>query len=281
MGIGAVGDSADPLGPRQGEWHRRTTLRDGTPVLLRQIRPEDRHRLVEGFRRLSPASRYLRFHTEMEDFTATQLDYLTRVDHLDHEALVAVDLAHPEVPGIGVARYIRDPDAREVAEAAVTVADEYHGQGAGTLLLGALAARAREQGIRVFRNYVLAGNTAMLDVFDQLGAERELEADHLWRVDLALPDHERDLPDSAAGRAFMAAARDGFRLSSLLPPVWGRRPRPAKGEGGVSAPDGIEAELASLRGELDTWLADRERRRPAWPADDGRDDEADEADSAQ
>jgi RimJ/RimL family protein N-acetyltransferase len=268
MGSQATSDSPDPLEPRQGEWHRRATLRDGTPVLLRQIRPEDRHRLAEGFRRLSPASRYLRFHTEMEDFTGPQLDYLTRVDHLDHEALVAMDLANPDIPGIGVARYIRDPDARDVAEAAVTVADEYHGQGAGTLLLGALAARAREQGIRVFRNYVLADNTAMLDVFDQLGAERELEADHLWRVDLALPEHERDLPDSAAGRAFMAAARDGLRLSSLLPPVWGRRPRGAKDDESDAGPDGIEAELASLRGELDTWLADREHRRPSWPADD-------------
>lgn len=273
MGLEASDEPPDPLEPLRGEWHRRTTLRDATPVLLRQIRPQDRHRLAEGFRRLSPASRYLRFHSEVEDFTEAQLDYLTRVDHADHEALVAFDLARPEVPGIGVARYIRDPDARHVAEAAVTVADEYHGQGAGTLLLGALSARARRQGVRVFRNYVLADNQAMLDVFDQLGAAREREAGHLWRIDLPLPEHERDLPDSAAGRAFMAVARNGFHLTSLLPPVWGRRARRARHKGGCG-PDGVEAELASLRVELDAWLADRERRRPAWPTGAGPDAEA-------
>lgn len=254
-------EGGDPSQVRSDEWHRRTMLRDGTRVLLRPIRPEDRDRLAEGFRRLSPASRYLRFHTTMTAFTPEQLDYLTRVDHHEHEALVALDLDRPEVPGVGVARYIRDPDERRVAEAAVTVADEYHGQGAGTLLLGALSARARSNGIEVFRNYVLADNTAMLEVFDQLGAERSPEATGLWRVDLALPEHDRDLPDSAAGRAFMAAARDGFRLSSVLPPVWGHRRAPRPGAGPVALSAGIEAELASLRDELDGWLADRERRR--------------------
>ncbi len=269
MTSGSSEPSPDPLEVQRGEWHRRTRLRDGTRVLVRQIRPSDRDRLAEGFRRLSPASRYLRFHSHVADFTGPQLDYLTRVDHVDHEALVAVDLDRPEVPGIGVARYIREAYEREVAEAAVTVADEYHGQGAGTLLLGALSARAREQGVRVFRNYVLADNEAMLEVFDQLGADRELETEQLWRVDLALPEHEDDLPDSAAGRAFMAAARDGFHLSSLLPPIWGRRTRTEGRSGGSDEAQGIEAELASMRGELDTWLADRERRRASWPSPEG------------
>jgi RimJ/RimL family protein N-acetyltransferase len=274
MGLEADGDAPDALAARPGEWHRRATLRDGTTVLVRQIRHEDRDRLAEGLRRLSPASRYLRFHTPLEAFTESQLDYLTRVDHAEHEALVALDLDRPGIPGIGVARYIRDPDERDVAEAAVTVADEYHGQGAGTLLLGALAARARAHGVRVFRNYVLADNEAMLEVFDQLGAERERETERLWRVDLALPEHEDDLPESATGRAFMAAARDGFRLSSLLPPVWGRRRRQAARPGDGTVSEGPESELAPLRGELDAWLADRERRRPAWPTADDPDGEA-------
>jgi RimJ/RimL family protein N-acetyltransferase len=259
----------DSTEPDPSEWSKQTVLRDGTRVLLRQIRPDDRDRLAEGLRRLSSASRYLRFHTDIEEFTEEQLDYLTKVDHVDHEAIVALDLDRPDVPGIGVARYIRHPFEREVAEAAITVADEYHGQGAGTILLGALASRARKHGVRVFRNYVLAHNQAMLEVFDQLGAHRELETPALWRVDLALPDHESDLPDSAAGRAFMEAARNGFRLSSLFPPVWSRRRRAGDRDepaGGYS--DGIEAELTSLRGELDQWLSDRERRALGWPSTD-------------
>ncbi len=253
----------DPLEVQRGEWHRRTELRDGTRVLIRQIRPADRDRLTEGLRRLSPDSRYLRFHAEIDELTEEQLDYLTHVDHRDHEALVALDLEDPEVPGVGVARYIREPHEPEVAEAAITVADEYHGRGAGTLLLGALSVRARDNDVRVFRNYVLSENQAMLDVFDNLGATRQPEAPGLWRVDLELPESEDDLPDSPVGRAFMTVARGGFRLSSLLPPVWERR-RDADDATGPGRP-GIKREIASLDDDLGAWLADREHRRDAWP----------------
>jgi GNAT superfamily N-acetyltransferase len=260
----------DPTTPQPGEWSRRTELRDGAPVLLRQIRPEDRNRLAEGMRQLSPASRYLRFHEVLESLSEEQLDYLTDVDHVDHEAIVAIDVSKPEVPGIGVARYIREPNEPTVAEAAVTVADVYQATGAGTQLLGALAARARDNGIEVFRNYVLDGNTQMLEVFDHLGAERQLETDGLWRVDLAVPEQEAQLPDSPAGRAFVEIARGQRRLASLFPPVWSRFKRArrdatpdASSDSPDTEPDAItasEAEFDTLREELDDWLRDRDDR---------------------
>lgn len=259
-------DLDDPFAVVPGGWHRRTTLRDGTPVLLRQIRPEDRERLAEGLRRLSPASRYLRFHADIGYLTDRQLDYLADVDHVEHEAVVALDLDAREVPGVGVARYIRDPYEPQVAEAAVTVADEYHGRGAGTLLLGALSARARGHGIEVFRNYVLTTNQAMLDIFDGLGGTRERENDRLWRVDLALPERERDLPDSPAGRAFLAAAREGHRLTSLFPPIWPRRAAPRSVA--RTTVEAIDEELQDLREELGPWLLARERRQVGWPVSD-------------
>jgi RimJ/RimL family protein N-acetyltransferase len=246
-----------------GGWQRHTTLRDGTAILLRQIRPQDRDRLAAGLRELSPTSRYLRFHEDLVAFTPDQLAYLTEVDHLDHEAIVAVDLDRPGRPGIGVARFIRDPFEREVAEATVTVADRYQGQGAGTLLLGALAVRGREEGVAVFRHYVLARNAAMLEVFDHLGASRELEAGGLWRVDLPLPARASDLPDSPAGRAFMAAAKARFRLADLVRPVVRLL---AVGSGtsqptGPGDPDGPDED----GDDLERWLADREDRTIHWP----------------
>lgn len=207
----------------------RTTLRDGTRVLLRPIEPGDRERLTEGLRRLSPRSRYLRFHTSVDHLSETHIRYLTEVDGRDHVAWIALDEDHPEIPGIGVARYVRLSDEPEVAEAAVTVADEYQGRGAGTLLLGLLAGSARTNGIEVFRNYVLTENTPMLEVFDRLGAERELEAPGLYRVDLRLPTGDETVPESPAGRAFLAAARG-------------------------------EVAMGDAQRELDAWLRDREQR---------------------
>jgi RimJ/RimL family protein N-acetyltransferase len=261
----------------RGRWQRRATLRDGTAVLLRQIRPQDRDELAAGLRALSPESRFLRFHEDLVEFTPEQLAYLTEVDHVDHEAIVAIDLDRPEDPGIGVARFIRDPFEREIAEAAVTVADRYHGQGAGTLLLGALAARAREENIGGFRHYVLARNEAMLEVFDHLGATRELEADGLWRVDLALPTRASDLPDSPAGRAFMVVAKERFRLVSLL--------RPALRLLALGPETSRSARLRTREGpdeggdDLTRWLADREQRAVNWPVGAGTTDARPEGDS--
>ena len=259
-------EQLDPLTVAPGEWGRRTILRDGTRALLRQIRPADRDRLAEGLRLLSPTSRFLRFHADIDELTDRELDYLSQVDHVDHEAIVAFDLDHPEVPGIGVARYIRDPYELHVAEAAVTVADEYQHRGVGTLLLGALAAQARAHGVQVFRNYVLEQNQPMLELLDQLGAPRELEAAGLWRVDLALPERDGDLRDSLAGKAFMAAAKNAFRLTSLFPPMWCHIPFRAMGRGSDEV--SIEEELTALRDQLDQWLARREQRSPGWPTAD-------------
>ena len=262
---GAPADGRDepaPDHPLPDEWHRTATLRDGREVLLRSIRASDRRRLAEGIRRLSPASRYLRFHAPVEQLSGTQLDYLTDVDHDDHEAIVALDLTAMDEPGIGVARYVREPYEPTVAEAAITVADAYHGLGAGTLLLGALASRAREAGIEVFRNYVLDGNHAMLEVFDHLGAHREREADGLWRVDLKVPEDDDDVQSSEAGRAFLEAARSDRVLASVLPPIWSRWRSRLRGEEEDDRDlDALIAqELEQSQRELDEWLAHRDGR---------------------
>jgi RimJ/RimL family protein N-acetyltransferase len=254
----------DPATVLPRQWSRRTSLRDGTTTLLRQIRPEDRTRLSDGFDRLSPASRLQRFHGHVHELSDRQLDYLTDVDHVDHEAVVAIDVDHPQRPGIGVARYVRDPFERDVAEATVVVADAHHGQGAGTLLLGALAARARAQGITRFRSYVLRHNTPMLALFDQLGGTREPESEDAWRVELSLPSRTRDLPDTPAARAFLAATRRSgprglLRLTRRL------RATPIGAANGLEP--GIQAELTPLADGIEDWLAHRDDRAVRWPAD--------------
>jgi ribosomal protein S18 acetylase RimI-like enzyme len=181
-------------------------LRDGSVALIRPIEPQDKWRLQEGLRRLSPQSRYLRFHAAVDKLTHAQLRYLTEVDYRDHMAWVALDPDHPERPGMAVGRYVRLRDEPEVAEAAITVADEYQGRGLGTILLGMLARTGTENGIKVFRNYVLADNAAMLELLDQLGARRTPEGGGVFRVDVPIPENPDDLPDTPGGRVFKAAA---------------------------------------------------------------------------
>jgi RimJ/RimL family protein N-acetyltransferase len=141
----------------------------GVPrVRLRSIRPDDEALLREGFARLSPASRYARFHTSMRELSSGLLHQLTHVDGIDHCALVAVDAAGQ---GMAVARFVRLPEDRESAELAVTVGDALQGRGLAPLLLQPLADAAEERGIRWFIGYVLTDNLKARKLMNKLDAE--------------------------------------------------------------------------------------------------------------
>lgn len=185
----------------------RVGLRDGTPALIRPIQPGDKWRLREGLQLLSARSRFLRFHTPVQRLSEVQLRYLTEVDHVDHEALVALDPGALDQPGLGVGRYIRLAGAPQVAEAAITVADPFQGRGLGTILLDLLARAAIEHGVRTLRSYVLASNEGMLALFTELGATRSYEGDGAYVVDVPLPGDPDQLADTAAARILRASAR--------------------------------------------------------------------------
>jgi nucleotide-binding universal stress UspA family protein/GNAT superfamily N-acetyltransferase len=164
---------------------RPLTLRDGTRLIVRPIAPEDREQLREGFERLSPESRYRRFFSPVPRLSERHLDYLTDVDHHDHEALVAVEASSGR--GVGVARYVRTDE--QEAEPAMAVADDWQGRGVGGHLLMALADRAREEGIVRFRAPVLASNQDALTVLGRLGPTQatRVGSEVDLRIDLAPP----------------------------------------------------------------------------------------------
>jgi RimJ/RimL family protein N-acetyltransferase len=182
---------------------RREVIRDGSEVDIRPIEPSDDAELVEAFEGLSDESRYERFLAPTRHLSPAMVRYLTAVDHHDHEALVAVD---PETGhAIGVARFVRLKDPH-VAEAAVTVVDDWQGRGLGTTLLHCLAERARQEDIRRFSALVLARNDDMIDILRRLGPTRVVDREQ-GAVEL-----EVELPRAGAGEALrellrMAAAR--------------------------------------------------------------------------
>lgn len=182
-----------------------TTLRDGGRAHVRPLAPRDRARLLQGFDRLSPAARYLRFGEHLDRLTDEQVDYLMAVDGTDHVAWVAEDPDDPDDPGLGIARFIREPFEHHAAEAAVTVAEGQRGRGIGTLLLRVLATAALEVGVTEFRNYVLGANDAMLRVLSELGGRVHSEG-RVLRVDLSLVGGQLDTTGGAA-QLLRAAAR--------------------------------------------------------------------------
>jgi GNAT superfamily N-acetyltransferase len=145
-------------------------LGDGTRIRLRPILAEDKQRLTDSMKRMSPESRYLRFLHMIDRLSDAELRYLTEIDYWDHFAWVALSLDEPDEPLIGVARYIRDPTEAALAEAAVAVIDDYQSRGLGIILLTRLAATAKRNGVRSFTAYVSPMNRRILDMVPALEA---------------------------------------------------------------------------------------------------------------
>ena len=76
--------------PRPAAEGTPTVLRDGSTVLIRQVRGTDAPLLADGFARLSARSRQMRFLGPKKMLSAAELRYLTEVDHHDHEAIGAL-----------------------------------------------------------------------------------------------------------------------------------------------------------------------------------------------
>lgn len=184
--------------PPPGGWPRAATLRDGSTVHLRPIRPQDAAELSALHERLSPETAYQRFFTIMARLPPNWARILARVDYDRRMALAAEG---PDGRLVAVARYAWDEGAGE-AEIAIVVQDAWQGKGLGTRLLLELFAFGAERGIRRFRAHVLGENRRMLDLLARLGRVVEHQAAR-GVVSLVLEPHARP----SAGGARHSASR--------------------------------------------------------------------------
>lgn len=197
------------------DYRAETALPDGTPAVIRAIRPEDRTTLQEGFKHLSERTIYHRFLGAKRDLTDAELRYFTELDFLNHIGLV-VELPSPGGPQpIAVGRAVRIRRAGPVpstappsdsvapavdrpgpsnppsppgrAEVAFVVLDRYQGHGIGTLLLEHLVGIARQLGYSAFEAEVLPSNRQMLEVFANSGLpQKQRIVDGLVHVEMEL-----------------------------------------------------------------------------------------------
>jgi RimJ/RimL family protein N-acetyltransferase len=119
-------------------------LADGTRVRFRPIGPDDRRRLAGLFDRLGSESRRRRFLAVKPELTPRELAFFVDIDHVEHEAIAAVDERDDAM--LGVARYVRVVDRARIADVAVEVGDANQRMGIGTALVLRLVDRARANG---------------------------------------------------------------------------------------------------------------------------------------
>ncbi len=149
------------------DYCKNEVLDDGSPVVVRVIRPEDKPALRAAFSRLSTESVYSRFFRAKHSLSSTELEYFTKVDFEHHVAIgVALLQDEQELP-IGIGRYVVSHSDPQTAEIAFTVDDDYQGIGVGSLLLKHLYHIAKHKGIETFYATVLTTNARMLHCFSR------------------------------------------------------------------------------------------------------------------
>ena len=165
-------------------------LRNGTPVTIRALRPDDRERLIAAFKELDPSTVYTRFFTFVKEIPAASLQLVDEVDFDHVGALVATIGSGADEVVIGGASYVCAPpsDEGKSAEVAFTVEEDYQGQGLASRLLALLVPMARRHGVTRFEADVLSGNAPMLAVFQRSGlpTQRRSEGGGVVHLTMAL-----------------------------------------------------------------------------------------------
>ena len=154
-----MAEAADYSAPEQ--------LRDGRPIKIRALRPDDRADMLAAIGRTSMQSLQRRFFVPKKGFSEREMAFFLDIDFESHVALVAQmdEDGRPAIVGGG--RYIVVQPGQ--AEIAFVVVDAYQGQGVGTILMRHLAVLARDAGLKELIAEVLPENSAMLKLFKKFG----------------------------------------------------------------------------------------------------------------
>lgn len=154
-------------------------LRDGAPVTIRPIRPEDEPLMIEFHRTLSEESVHFRYFGMLKLEQRVAHQRLRRICFLDPDREIALVVEHrrrgaSEILGVGRLSKLHGLDE---AEFAIVIGDKWHGHGLGTRLLELLVQIGREEKLSRIVGHILPDNTAMQRVARKVGFELHLDRD--------------------------------------------------------------------------------------------------------
>ncbi|KPJ74740.1 MAG: 4-hydroxybutyrate CoA-transferase [Planctomycetes bacterium DG_20] len=158
------------------ELERYETLRDGTQIFFRPVKPTDEPALADMLYSLSSESVRSRYFTGTARFPHKDVQRLANIDYQSDLAIVGVVPGPGDEEVVAIAQYFLDPKTQE-AEVAFVVHDEWQQKGMATFLLDYLVQIARRRGVRRFFAKVLPTNKAMLAVFHNSGLKIRTEFD--------------------------------------------------------------------------------------------------------
>ena len=159
------GQTRFAIRPYPSQWEGQLKLRNGDPVTVRPLRPEDEPAIARFLAGVSSEDLRLRFFHAVKDFSHRFTARLTQLDYARSMAFVALN-KQGEITG--VARLHSD-SRYERAEYAILIASDLKGKGLGWALMQLLIDYARAEGLKYLSGQVLHENTTMLMMCRELG----------------------------------------------------------------------------------------------------------------
>jgi acetyltransferase len=174
------------ISPYPNQYESDLLLRDGTPVLLRPIKPEDEPLVYRLLQSCSEQTIYFRYFHRIRKFTHELLIRFTQNDYDREIALIAVGQPPGPPLMLGVCRLVMTPD-RKKGEFAILIGDPWQGKGLGFTLMERIIGVAKDYGVRHLYGDVLLENEPMLEMMKRLGFSfRKNIEEGTFRVEMRL-----------------------------------------------------------------------------------------------
>ncbi|MCU0241198.1 MAG: bifunctional acetate--CoA ligase family protein/GNAT family N-acetyltransferase, partial [Vicinamibacteria bacterium] len=159
--------------PYPSQYISRWTMKGGTPVTFRPIRPEDEPLMVKFHEMLSERSVLLRYMHPLQLSQRVAHERLARICFTDYDREIAMvveqtaaDKVSREILAVGRLNKSRD---NEDGEFTMVVADPYQGRGLGDEILKHLVAIAREEKLLRLHGHLSADNDRMRALCTKMG----------------------------------------------------------------------------------------------------------------
>lgn len=145
---------------------------DGSPIIIRPIRPEDEPLMMKFHETLSERTVYMRFFTPFQLQERIAHERLSKICFIDYarEMIFVATRKHPkshETEIMATMRLTPDPDGD--LEFGLLVSDKFQGQGLGKQLLQHAIDFAQQEGYPSIFGVILPENTNMLHLAQELG----------------------------------------------------------------------------------------------------------------
>lgn len=148
------------IAPYPKKYVTRWRLTNGTPIVLRPIKPEDEIPVYNLFQSLSEETMRFRFFQAIRDMSHETLTRYCNIDY-DREIAIVAETKKEDGKIIGVSRLILEP-GRNRGEFAVVVGDQWQGLGLGSKLVDYISEIGKDMRLEALGGDILSRNLKMI-----------------------------------------------------------------------------------------------------------------------